>query len=48
MKYLSHIATTVSCFGGFLFGYDLGVISGMSLSFYKMHTNQLYASAHDL
>ncbi|ORY94966.1 general substrate transporter [Syncephalastrum racemosum] len=29
MKYLSHIATTVSCFGGFLFGYDLGVISGV-------------------
>ncbi|KAI7857479.1 general substrate transporter [Circinella umbellata] len=29
MKYMSLIATTVSCFGGFLFGYDIGVISGV-------------------
>ncbi|CEP15143.1 hypothetical protein [Parasitella parasitica] len=29
MKHLSLIATTISCIGGFLFGYDIGVISGV-------------------
>ncbi|KAF7731871.1 hypothetical protein EC973_007702 [Apophysomyces ossiformis] len=29
MKYLAVIATAVSCMGGFLFGYDSGVISGV-------------------
>ncbi|CAO3686482.1 unnamed protein product [Rhizopus stolonifer] len=29
MKHLSFIATTISCIGGFLFGYDIGVISGV-------------------
>ncbi|KAG2174486.1 hypothetical protein INT44_006749 [Umbelopsis vinacea] len=29
MKYLALIATTIACFGGFLFGYDTGVISSV-------------------
>ncbi|RUS22819.1 general substrate transporter [Endogone sp. FLAS-F59071] len=29
MRYLAAIATTVACMGGFIFGYDLGVISGV-------------------
>ncbi|RUS31500.1 general substrate transporter [Jimgerdemannia flammicorona] len=29
MRYLSEVATFIACMGGFLFGYDIGVISGV-------------------
>lgn len=32
MKHLSLIATTISCIGGFLFGYDIGNLNNMAIS----------------